>query len=533
MDPPSKDDSKLKVSATDVKDVETSISSNEKLDEEKQAIEPRRPWFEHPRIVELYKVADWWTLWIGLLSFFVAVALVFALPLDAQDGKRVKYVVPQPESWESNPFDAWNAYNLVGVPLLFLVFLTFYLASLKCMGKLVQKQENQETGETTVLPHGFLSTYIKGFLAMAFIATIAFWFGRNEWCSENGLGYAVFAILFGMIPTNTPGLKQRTAWLQNAAKDGEFFIKCSLVLLAVELTVLAKVGKPAMIVTWIGSPLAIIAGFVVGTRLFKCENALAMLVAVGASWCGASAISAVAPVVMASSQDVTLSISVVAFFTVIFTFVQPYIAIAVGMPDKVAGAWIGGSVDQTGNVLVSAAIVSDEATEVAGITKMVLNAGLGVMASVIACYWSAFEKSEGDEEGGSKFSLIMLWDKFPKFTLGFIITSVILTIMVENHEGTLEAEALPRAVSTLNKWWFAIAFVGIGLTTDVKKLFKEVSGVCVMRASKLEEFSSLTLPCICCNVERRPGKVELSRCISLPTLSILYLLWDWPTWSTK
>ena len=40
---------------------------------------------------------------------------------------------------------------------------------------------------------------------------------------------------------------------------------------------------------------------------------------------------------MASSEDVALSISVVSFFTVIFTFVQPYIAMAVGMPDAVAG----------------------------------------------------------------------------------------------------------------------------------------------------------------------------------------------------
>lgn len=102
---------------------------------------------------------------------------------------------------------------------------------------------------------------------------------------------------------------------------------------------------------------------------------------------------------------------------------------------------------------------------------MVLNTGMGVMTSVIACYWSSYRLSDGDEH--KKISLVMLWDKLPKFTLGFIITSTILTKMMQEIEGTDEADALPRAVSTLNKWWFAIAFVGIGLTTDVKKLFKE------------------------------------------------------------
>ena len=91
----------------------------------------------------------------------------------------------------------------------------------------------------------------------------------------------------------------------------------------------------------------------------------------------------------------------------------------------------------------------------------------------------------------------MLWDKFPKFTLGFIITSAILTGMMQELEGTLEAQALPRAVSTLNKWWFAIAFVGIGLTTDVKKLSQEAwkSGVIqvYLLANTLDIFLSLGL----------------------------------------
>eukprot|EP00797_Seminavis_robusta_P037234 Sro979_g227250.2 (475) ;mRNA; f:20499-21923 len=433
-------------------------TSGEEEEEEEEEEPKRNPWYQHPRIVELYRKADWWTLWIGLASFGLAVALVFAIPLEG----RVKYVVPQPKTWHTNPFDAWDLYNLIGIPLLLLAFLVFYLVSLKAMGKL----------------DGHMTAYVGGYFVMALIGTIAFWLGRNQWCSEHGLGYAVFAILLGMIVSNLTvlvGKEESIEWLQKkAAKDGEYFIKCSLVLLAVELTVLAEVGGPAMIVSWVGSPVAIIAGFFIGTRVFGCKDTLAMLIAVGASWCGASAISAVAPVVLASSEDVALAISVVAFFTVIFTFVQPYVAIAVGMPDDVAGAWIGGSVDQTGNVVVSAAIISDEAAEVAGIVKMVLNAGMGVMASVISCYWSAFRVSP-DESGKEppKFSIVMLWDKFPKFTLGFIITSVILTCMMQELDGTLEGDALPRAVSTLNKWWFAIAFVGIGLTTNVKKLFQE------------------------------------------------------------
>jgi uncharacterized membrane protein YadS len=434
-------------------------------DEGKTVSQPRRPWYHHPRITEFYLNADWWTLWIGLASFGLGSVLVYAVPLDFSD-KRVDYVIPQPMPWTNNPLDAWDWYNLVGIPLLILFFLILYLGSLKTMGNLC----------------GHLFVYTAGFVLMASIATFSLWLGSNEWCSEHGLGYAVIAILLGIAVSNVAvllGKGKSLEWLQKkAAKDGEYFIKCSLVLLAVELTVLVEVGGPAMIVAWVGSPLAIFAGFVIGTRFLGCNDSLAMLIAVGASWCGASAISAVAPAVMASSEEVALAISIVSFFTVIFTFVQPYIAIAVGMPSTIAGAWIGGSIDQTGNVIVSAAIIDEEATEVAGIVKMVLNAAMGVMASVIACYWTACRLQ--DENGKPpKFSVVMLWDKFPKFTLGFIITSAIMTGMLQKLEGSMEAEALPRAVSSLNRWWFAIAFVGIGLTTNLKKLFQEAwkSGV--------------------------------------------------------
>ena len=89
-----------------------------------------------------------------------------------------------------------------------------------------------------------------------------------------------------------------------------------------------------------------------------------MLLAVGAAWCGASAMAAVQPIVGASSEDLTLSVSIVVLFTLLFQFVQPYLALAAGMSHDVAGSWIGASVDQTGNVVVSAAIMSEEAAEV-------------------------------------------------------------------------------------------------------------------------------------------------------------------------
>lgn len=408
------------------------------------------------RMKDMYTTADWLSLWIGLASFSIAIAIVFIVPYSIDDEKRLRYVIPQPMRWSDNPLDAWDMYSAIGTILLLLVLGALYLLALRSMGKI-------KAEKTAVM-------YVKGFSGLSIVAVIAFWLGRQEWCAKNGLGYAIFAIVIGMLIANTPVSKgDRLPSLKLVAKDGEFFIKCSLVLLAVEFSVLGRVGLEAVIVAWLGSPVALIAGFLIGTRLFRMDAGISLLVAVGSTWCGASAISAVAAIVGSSSADISLSISVVAFFTVIFTFVQAYVAIGAGMPDEVAGAWIGASVDQTGNVIASAAIISEEATEIAGIVKIVLNSGLGILATVIAFWWQTRQESGAEKKD---ISLLFIWDKFPKFVLGYILCSAILSVLLPQLDGTAEGEALQLAVLTMNKWWFAIAFVGIGIGTRIKDLWQ-------------------------------------------------------------
>jgi len=414
----------------------------------------------YPRIVAMGNTAEWWSLWIGFISFWIAFMLTFVVPYDS-GSNRAKYTVPQPMKWQKNPIDAWDVYGIVGTLILLIVFGLLYLASIKFTGKISDEKP--------------ASMYIKGFAGISLVAVIAFWLGRNIWSSEHGLGYAVIAIILGMIISNLPC--EPPKWLLLVAKDGEFFIKCSLVLLAVEFSVIGKFGWQAFIVAWIGSPIALLIGYQIGIRSFKMRPGLALLMAAGSTWCGASAVSAVGATIGSSSDDIAITISVVAFFTVIFTFAQAYFARIVGMNDQVAGAWIGASVDQTGNVIASAAIVSDEAQMVAGVVKIILNSGLGIMVTAIAFWWQTRADEEGQDR--KKVSAVLLWDKFPKFVLGYLVCSGILTIVLPILDADYEdgeGDVLRGTVKTLNTWWFAISFVGIGMGTNLRDLWKNAFG---------------------------------------------------------
>ena len=377
------------------------------------------------QLTKMATSADWWSLYIGLAGFALTTLLVFTIPYELSGNK----VIPGPVRWESNPLDAWTWYSFVGTIFLLVFFCSIYILAKYFMGTFVKKPAVE---------------YVKGFFLMGTIATFSLWLGGNLALSKNGFGYAIWSIVLGMMFTNTPICKlEFLSSLKVAAKDGEFFIKCSLALLATQFSVLARVGLASILVAWIGSPLALIIGYINCRRFVKMDTELALLTAVGACWCGASAISATGSVIDASSSDISLSISVVALFTVLFTFAQPYFAMGIRMPDDVAGAWIGGSVDQTGNVIASAAIISEEATEVAAIVKLILNSGLGVLCTVIAFWW----QTKSDENGNKgKFSWLFLWDKLPKFILGYFFCSGILSIVLPIIEGSSEAETYPKAV---------------------------------------------------------------------------------------
>ncbi len=472
---------------------------------------PSRSLASPNRWQQMYTTQDWWTMWIGILSFALAVTMTFLVPFERGGSSRVKYVVPQPMKWTHNPLKAWDLYNFVGTILMLAIFLNFYLLSLSAMGKLKvqpQPQPPSGTGANSNTNTNPSKNYREGFVGLCVVATIAFWIGSQRFFLRNGFGYAIWSIIFGMIIGNSPLSEgeHRLTNLKLVAKDGEYFIKCSLVLLAVEFSILGELGLPAIGVAWGASPITLVSCFMIGRRIFKMDIIPALLIVSGATWCGASAISAIAAVVSAPNQDTVACIGVVATGTVIFTFAQPYFALLLGMDHYVAGAWIGGSVDQTGNVIASAAIISDEATEVAGIVKIILNSGLGILATFVAIWWqwqprappggengddSNDNTNDNNDKKNSGFSWLFLWDKFPKFVLGYLLCSGILTIITK--KGTPEGDALQASVHSMSKWWFSIAFVGLGVSTNLKELYNNAKSTGIIKLYLVSNIIDMSL----------------------------------------
>lgn len=418
------------------------------------------PIWQHKRVRELWTTPDWWSVWIGCANFIgvVICAVLKDCGATKEDGEHCAddgLVVPFPTEWRGNPLDAWDTWTGVGTVCLFPFMAAPLFGALYVMGK-------------------FTRSFARGFLVVFLLAVLCFWVGHQKSLSSLGLGPAMVGLLLGLFLVNVVGMFVSVAPLAPVAAQGEWFIKIALVLMAVELKLLGEYGAPGVIVGWVCSPISIAFTYWFGTRVLKMENkVLCMLMGCGVSWCGASAITAVAPSLKAEPGDVTVCIGVVCFFVIFQTFACAYFARGVGMDDMVAGAWLGGSVDQTANVVIAGDIVSADAKQVAGTVKMILNAGLGAMCVGVAMFWVT------KVEAGVRPTAAMLWDKFPKFVVGFLALSCVLSIIV-GEVNEARHHALPKSSLAMSNWWMAVGFICIGLNTDIRKLSQKVQGGSVL-----------------------------------------------------
>jgi uncharacterized membrane protein YadS len=133
-----------------------------------------------------------------------------------------------------------------------------------------------------------------------------------------------------------------------------------------------------------------------------------------------------------------------------------------------AGAWVGGVIDNTGSVVAAGEIIgSEQSLKAAAIVKMAQNVLIGFAAFFLAL-WAALSLSV--KEGAEKPSFMEVWFRFPKFIVGFIVASLIISFFVEPTYGEGAAKKMHSVCKGYREWFFTLAFVCIGLETRFKDL---------------------------------------------------------------
>lgn len=288
---------------------------------------------------------------------------------------------------------------------------------------------------------------------------------------DYGFEPVFFAVIFGLVVSNcfrVPG------WLKSAVQS-EFYIKIGIICLGSTILI-GEVMKSGAY----GLAQSLIVVFSVWyfsfwvTRKMKVDPEMGTMLSSAVSICGVSAAIATCGVIHGDNRKLSYVVSLVLIVAVPMMYLLPWVANLIGLDPEVAGAWIGGTIDTTGAVGAAGSMVRDvaggdpdastTAANTAIIVKSSQNVLLGLAAFIISLMWTG--QGRAAEE---KPSARVIWDRFPKFVVGFILASLAFSLIaVFDKEMVSEVKGITKGFqNTL----FSIAFVCIGLETRFKDIF--------------------------------------------------------------
>lgn len=313
--------------------------------------------------------------------------------------------------------------------------------------------------ETSGLPVGT----IIGIALVVILAFVARWAKYQVYGTELPFGipgkvmeYPLWAALIGLVAN---GILKATG-THSQLKGGfrtELFLKIGLVLMGAGISFRIIVGAASG---------AIVQGLIMVTSVyffswwlggkFGLPDTLRAVMSTAVSICGVSAAIAAAGSVLAKKEEITYVTALVILTALPLMVIAPLLAEVMNMPEPVAGAWFGGNVDTTAAVVGAGTIYGETAQEIAAIVKQTQNLMIGVVAFALALYFSTTsgEKTE-------KPSANVIWKRFPKFVLGFLIASLLFTFNV------IPGGDAGNAIKAMKDWAFALAFVCMGLELSV------------------------------------------------------------------
>jgi uncharacterized integral membrane protein (TIGR00698 family) len=280
----------------------------------------------------------------------------------------------------------------------------------------------------------------------------------HHWIFPN-IEYVLWAILLGLVISNVFGL---AAIFKPGVATYEFWLKAGIVLLGARFLLgdVWKLGGVSLLLVGI-EILGAIAFMTFLGRLFGLRPKLTTLLAVGSAVCGVSAIIATKGAIDADDEDSSYAIAAILALGAIALFTFPLLGHALHLSDHAYGVWAGLAVDNTAEATAAGALYSDAAAKLAVLTKTTRNALIGFVVLAYAIYWA----SRGQTETiGNKAAF--LWQKLPKFVLGFLLISTLATAGFFTKENNL-------ALANLSRWTFLLTFAGVGLRTNFREMRKQ------------------------------------------------------------
>lgn len=307
----------------------------------------------------------------------------------------------------------------------------------------------------------FLKKSYKGLLLCLIIAIPSWFLGKQF----EVIGGPVFAILIGMVITVF--IKDKGNLQAGITFTSKKILQYAVILLGfgLNLTTIAKVGAQSLPIIVATITTSLVISFAL-CKIMKIPSKISILVGVGSSICGGSAIAATAPVIDAEDEEVAQAISVIFLFNVIAALIFPTLGKLLEFTNEGFAIFAGTAINDTSSVTAAATAwegmtgaknVLDNAT----IVKLTRTLAIIPITLVLAFVRAKKEKSSGNSVSLKKI--------FPFFILWFVGASIVTTVSTSVFKVNVEFFDIFK---TLSKFFIVMAMSAIGLNTNIVKLIK-------------------------------------------------------------
>jgi uncharacterized membrane protein YadS len=251
----------------------------------------------------------------------------------------------------------------------------------------------------------------------------------------------------------------------------ELFLKVGLVLLGATIsfkTIVTAAGGSVLQALVMITAVYFFCWWLAGK--FNLPDTLRAVMSSAIAICGVSAAIAAAGAVQAKKKELTYITTLVILVALPLMVIAPLLAGWMGLSQSVAGAWFGGNIDTTAAVVGAGTIYGPQAQQIATIVKSTQNAFIGVVAFLLALYFATAVERKAERPSAG-----VIWQRFPKFVLGFLAASLLFTFGLIPAAATAQGAApnTGNVIAALKDWAFCLAFVSMGLDislTDLKEM---------------------------------------------------------------
>lgn len=374
-----------------------------------------------PKRLSILSTEDYWAIWLGMIVTFACVGFFWA-------GSTLKPWAVTPGTWS----DVGQLVADLGRhgPAFIAIFLGFGLVfaiSMRIMGRNLSQ---------------FLAGYTILFLASLAIFYLANW----SVVKKMDLGAPLLALVVGLVISNIRAMPE---WFKTSLLT-EYYIKTGIVLLGatLPLTLIAEAGPIAFVQATIVSIVTWMVIYLAATRVFELDPRFGAVLGTGGAVCGVSGCIAVGGAVRADKDHIAIGIGVVSVWAIAMIFFLAFLTkwmIPAGGGELTAwyhispgeaGAWVGTSeyADAAGFAVVAELATDHGDAPIYAFTLMKVigrDIWIGIWAFVLSIVSVVFweRKSQTEDGAQGRVGASVIWERFPKFVLGFFAASIIMSLI--------------------------------------------------------------------------------------------------------